>query len=268
MKSDPRRRRPTNTKGWAKCWSVKKSEVEALLAEEKWTLDPEHSIPHHPAYVSDRGELLFVSASGKGLLYASRQELMEKSAARASEPQPQHVLEGNLPQGAHFIEAVPSLIDDLARTLEIPRESLDSSFDSLYLVEKALKKIRPKRRILEITNLFPGLVAYAGEVMRKATGGEWFLTEVGGSIYEPYVRYGPGGRYMDPWLELYKSITEPGPIALHVLVSVEVPHPDDLKPRVTFVNEKPDEVYETFGELVKDHKGREVYRIGLRRRTK
>ncbi|MDI1433968.1 hypothetical protein QHF89_31005 [Polyangium sorediatum] len=208
--------------------------------------------------------------SGRGTLYASRQELMEKLEELRNRPpeRPFHMLEGNLPQGPHFIEAVPSLLDELARTLKIPRESLDSSFDSLYLVEKALKKIRPKRRILEIPNLFPGLVAYAGEVMRKATGGEWFLTEVGGSIHEPYVRYGPGGRTMNPWLELYKSITEPGPIALHVLVSVEVPHPDDLKPRVTFVNEEPDEALETFGELVKDHKGREVYRIGLRRRTK
>ncbi|MDI1475566.1 hypothetical protein QHF84_03115 [Polyangium sp. y55x31] len=204
----------------------------------------------------------------KSLLFSSRQAYMKDREEFRKTPPPSHVLEGHLPQGAHFIEAVPSLIDELARTLEIPRESLDSSFDSLYLVEKALKKIRPKRRILEIPNLFPGLVAYAGEVMRKATGGEWFLTEVGGSIHEPYVRHGPGGRYMNPWLELYKSITEPGPVALHVLVSVEVPPPDDLKPRVTFVNEEPDDAYETFGELVKDQKGREVYRIGLRRRTK
>ncbi|MDI1482305.1 hypothetical protein [Polyangium sp. y55x31] len=249
------------------CWSVKKSEVEALLAEEKWTLDPEHSIPHHPAYVSDRGELLFVSASGKGLLYASRQELMEKSAARASEPQPQHVLEGNLPQGPHFIEAVPSLIDELARILKVPRESLDCSFDSLYLVEKALKKIRPKRRILEIPNLFPGLIAYAGEVLRKATGGEWFLTEVGGSIYEPYIRHGPGGRYMNPWLELYKSITEPGGISLHVIVSAELPHPDDLKPRVIAENEEPNDDYEFYMEYVEGPKGG-AYRPAMRRRTK
>ncbi|MDI1442977.1 hypothetical protein [Polyangium sp. 6x1] len=157
------------------------------------------------------------------MLYASRQEMMEKQAEHVKKPARSfHMLEGNLPQGAHFVEAVPSLIDDLAKILEIHRESLDSSFDSLQLVDKALKKTRPKQRILEIPNLFPGLIAYAGEVMRKASGGEWWINEIAGPIYEPYVRYGPGGRYMNPWLEIYKSITEPGRVFLTSIVSAEL----------------------------------------------
>lgn len=247
---------------------VTRSEIEALLAEEKWAPDPEHTDLIWTSYVSDRGELLTTFASGNGMLYASCQEVIEKMAARVKEPvRSFHMLEGNLPQGPHFIDAVPSLIDELARVLKIPRESLDGSFDSLYLVEKALKKIRPKRRILEIPNLFPGLVAYAGEVLRKATGGEWFLTEVGGSIYEPYIRHGPGGRYINPWLELYKSITEPGGLSLHVIVSAELPHPDDLKPRVISENEAPNDDDEFYMEYVEGPKGG-AYRPAMRRRTK
>jgi hypothetical protein len=152
---------------------------------------------------------------------------MEKLEELKSRPpeRPFHMLEGNLPQGPHFAEAVPSLIDELAQHLKLPRESLDSSFDSLHLVDAALKKIRPKKKILEIPNLFPGLIAYAGEVMRKASGGEWWIheiQEVKGPIYEPYVRYGPGGRYMNPWLETYKSIVEPRRLFLTAIVSAEL----------------------------------------------
>lgn len=224
MKSNPRDRRPSNAKGWARCWSVSKSEVKELLAEENWTPDPEHSLPDHPAYVSDRGELLLVSRTGKGLLYASRQELMEKSAESRKSPFPSHMLEGNLPQGPHFVEAVPSLIDALARILAIPRESLDSSFESLQLVDKALKKVRPKKRILEIPDLFPALIAYTGEVMRKASGGTWWLHEIHGPIYEPYIRHGAGGQYMDAWGEMYKSITEPRALSVATIVYAELAH--------------------------------------------
>ncbi|MDC3953510.1 hypothetical protein [Polyangium jinanense] len=176
---------------------------------------------------------------------------------------PFHMLEGNLPQGPHFVEAVPSLIDELAKIIKIPRESLDSSFDSLQLVDKALKKVRPKKRILEIPNLFPGLIAYTGEVMRKATGGAWWLNEVAGPIYEPYIRYGPGSRYMDAWGEMYKSITEPRALSVATIVSAELAHAAGRGP--VFVTDEENE-YETTLERVKLRNGQEVYRVGVRRR--
>jgi hypothetical protein len=225
MKNDPRNRRPTNAKGYAKGWSLRKSEVKALLAEETWTLDPENTVPFSwDAYVSDRGELLLAFVSGKGVLYASRKELMEISAERHKGPRSFHMLEGRLPQGPHFIEAVPSLLDELAGLLKMPRESLDTSFESLHLVDAALKKIRPRKRILEIPNLYPGLIAYAGEVMRKETAGYWKLTEIHGGIFEPYIFFGPPGsfQYLNPWLETYKAIAELGRLSLAAIVAGEL----------------------------------------------
>lgn len=272
MKTDPRSRRPSNGKDWPMFWDVTKAEVKALMAEGTWTRDPDNCDPYLcEAYVSERGEFLRVRPTGRGQLYASRQAFMAKLEELRNRPPERysHVLEGNLPQGPHFAEAVPSLIDELARTLKIPRESLDNSFDSLRLVDDALKKIRPKKRILEIPNLFPGLIAYAGEVMRKASGGEWWINEISettGPMYEPYVRYGPGGRYMNPWLEIYKSITEPGRVFLTAIVSAELAHAGGSGPVfVTDVNEANE--YETTLERVKLRNGQEVYRVGVRRRT-
>ncbi len=209
MKNDPRNRRPSNAKGWAKAWSVSKSETKALLAAENWTPDPEFSSVGCDAYVSDRGELLLCFSTASSVLYASRKELMEKKEESSKRPPPTHVLEGLLPQGPHFIEAVPALVDELAGHLKLPRESLDGSFDSMHAVDAALKKIRPRRSVLETPNFFAGLVAYIGEVLRKESGGHWMLEEVAGGIYEPYIDIDlRQGIYLNPFLEPYKFIYE------------------------------------------------------------
>jgi hypothetical protein len=226
MKNDPRNRRPSNAKGWAKGWSVTKSEAKALLAEGGWTRDPENDSAYVcEAYVSDRGELLFLHNHGRSILHASRKEFMEKMEESRRQPPPQHVLEGLLPQGPHFIEAVPALIDELAGHLKLSRELLDGSFESLHVVDAALKKVRPRRRILETPNFFAGIVAYAGEVMRKETGGHWALEEVAGGIYEPYIDVDlRQGNYLNPFLEPYKTIYEEkrGGLSLAAIVSGEL----------------------------------------------
>lgn len=209
MENDPRLRRPTNAKGWAKAWSVTKSEAKTLLAEEQWRLDSEFSRGTDNAYVSDRGELLLFHNHGRSILYESKQALVDALAESAKQPPPQHVLEGLLPQGPHFIEAVPGLVDELAKQLKLPREALDNTPQSLDVVEEALrKKVRPRRRILEIPNLFAAIVAYTGEVARHVTGGHWHLNEVHGGIWEPYIMFDNDSDYVNPFLEPYKSIHE------------------------------------------------------------
>ncbi|MBK9264012.1 MAG: hypothetical protein IPM54_29945 [Polyangiaceae bacterium] len=208
MENDPRNRRPSSPKGTPKGWSIKKSEAKALLAEGHWTPDPDFSSTICDAFVSERGELLMLLKQGRSVLYASRAE--EKAFVDAISKSPAtHVLEGLLPQGPQFIEAVPGLVDELAVRLQLPRESLDGSLDSLDVVEEALlKKIRPRSRILEIPNLFASIIAYTGEVGRKLTGGHWHLNEVHGGIWEPYILFDNDSNYLNPFLEPYKSIAE------------------------------------------------------------
>ncbi|MBK9258326.1 MAG: hypothetical protein IPM54_00645 [Polyangiaceae bacterium] len=223
MENDPRLRRPSNPKGSPRSWSLKKSEAKALLAEGQWTLDPEHCDGVGDAYVSARGELLLFSNHGRSILYESRKAIVDALAESAKQPPPQHVLEGLLLQGPHFIEAVPGLVDELAKQLKLPREALDNTPESLDVVEEALKKrIRPRSRILEIPNLFAAIVAYTGEVARHVTGGHWHLNEVHGGIWEPYVMYDDDSDYVNPFLEPYKSIAERrrGGLLLRVLIPV------------------------------------------------
>jgi hypothetical protein len=209
MENDPRNRRPSSPKGAPKAWSLKKSEAKALLTEGVWTPDAEFSDTICDAYVSDRGELLLLLKQSRSVLYASRAEEKAYLDALLKLPFSTHVLEGLLPQGPRFIEAVPGLIDDLAKMLKMPRESLDGSFESLEVLEAALKKkIRPRKRILEVPNLFAGIVAYTGEVGRKLTNGRWHLNEVHGGIWEPYVMFDNDSDYLNPFLETYKSIVE------------------------------------------------------------
>ncbi|UQA60749.1 hypothetical protein [Polyangium aurulentum] len=189
---------------------IKRSEALALVAQGGWTRDPENDMSYvRDAYVSDRGELLFLNVHGRSILHESRKAHMEHMEAFAKLPPPTHILEGLLPQGPHFIESVPALVDELAVHLKLPRESLDGSFESMHVVDAALKKIRPRRRVLEIPNFFACLVAYIGEVMRKESGGHWMLEEVAGGIYEPYIDIDlRRGLYLNPFLEPYKTIYE------------------------------------------------------------
>jgi hypothetical protein len=223
MENDPRKRRPSTPRGTPKGWSLKKSEAKQLLEEGHWTPDPENSATDLDAYVSDRGELLLFMQRGRSILYASRQEEMDYLAANFSKKvRSYHMLEGVLPQGAHFIEAVPSLVDELAKLLKLPRESLDGSLKSLEPVDAALRKLRPRRRALEIPNLFAAIVAYTGEVMRKLSGGTWKLVDAGGGIFEPYIQVDDDPSHdMNPWLYPWDDIHEskPGGVSLTLIVS-------------------------------------------------
>lgn len=224
MENDPRTRRPSSPKGKPKGWLIKKSEAKAVLAEGKWVSDPEFSGTGCDAFVSDRGELLLLLMNSRSVLYESRQQVVERQDELEKLPYSSHVLEGLLPQGSRFIEAVPSLIDALAKQLKISREALNKSFDSLTLVEQALGKVRPRKKILEIPGLFAGVVAYTGEVYREMTGGHWRLNEVHGGIWEPYV-HANDWEYLNPFLEPYKDIVEGrrGGIMLKPLVSASLP---------------------------------------------
>lgn len=209
MQNDPRLRRPSTPKGAPRGWGVKKSEAKELLKEGVWTPDPDFSNTGCDAYVSGQGELLLLLPRGSSILYESRQAIVNRRDELLEQPYSLHVLEGLLPQGPHFIEAIPGLVDELAKTLGIAREKLDGSLESLELVQKALNtKFRPRKRILEIPNLFAAIVAYTGEVARILTNGRWHLNEVHGGIWEPYILFDDGDN-MNPFLEPYRDIVEP-----------------------------------------------------------
>jgi hypothetical protein len=76
-----------------------------------------------------------------------------------------------LPPIDDFLRDVDKHAKALGPRLEIPDAALDRTVPSLEAVEKALRKIPRQKR--EAADLVTPLVAYVGEVLRKASGGQW-----------------------------------------------------------------------------------------------
>jgi hypothetical protein len=91
-----------------------------------------------------------------------------------------------LSHGQNFIAHVPTLIDELAQRLSLPRETLDKSSDSLKRIDAFIKN-KGEEWILESGVLAP-LVAYVGEIIKQLINGEWQMRVlVDGKTWEPYI---------------------------------------------------------------------------------
>jgi hypothetical protein len=165
------------------------------LLKLPWVADEALST-FYPAHVlADGRVLLYMPDDLYGSLYPSRavveelnRELMElerKAAEQIAARCPDPCLE-LLPPIDDFLRDVDAHAASLGKTIKAADEALDRSVASLDAVDKALKRIpRAKRPVPEI--LTP-LVAYVGEVMRKASGGRWSklsTKEEQVSVYDP-----------------------------------------------------------------------------------
>jgi hypothetical protein len=133
--------------------------------------------------------VLLVQEDGRGLLYESRAELqaiLTKTDTKAT-----HLLAGRVPQGRNFDAEVLQLAVEFTKRVDIP---LDGSEESLDMVD-ALVRRRGAKGFLEPT-LFPGLLAYVGEVLRRAIDGRWeMVLSDDGETWEPWIVSSPGTRH-------------------------------------------------------------------------
>ncbi len=191
--------------------------VQKLLAEQEWTPATELNKQFRYTYYQNAdGKFLVIPGypgqripnQGAGILYDSKEQYLDLL-------KPRHVLYKLLPQGKNFINEVPKLIDDLAVKLSISPEKLDGSEASLGKVEWAVKRLG-KRNCLE-PEIFPGLLAYIGEVNRQLTEAEWEMRlSNDGETWEPWLLTSRG-RYYEFFIELYKQLYDE-PLRLRALV--------------------------------------------------
>jgi hypothetical protein len=156
--------------------NVRKKEVDEL-SKLPWTHDEALSTRGSEARIlSDGRVLLFFVADGSATLCDSRavaEEMwrwyreMEREAAKG----PVDMTRTLLPPIADFLRDVEAHAKSLGPRLKIPDDVLDFTPASLDAVDKALKKIPWAKR--QVPDLVTPLVAYVGEVMRKASGGQW-----------------------------------------------------------------------------------------------
>ena len=111
-----------------------------------------------------------------------------------------------LPPIADFLRDVEAHAKSLGPRIGVADEALDGTPESLDAVDKALKKIPWAKR--QVPDLVTPLVAYVGEVMRKASGGRWTTSPSAGHENEPFVT-GRDGRRCQPFAVVFLPMVEP-----------------------------------------------------------
>jgi hypothetical protein len=165
------------------------------------------------------GRTLVMYEHGRGTLWQSHQDFeacllaMREEARRV-----ENLWEELLPQGQEFPAHVTELVSQLADRIRVRGDVLDLSEASLGHVDKAIRKLGRARTLTP--EIFPGLVAYVGEVIRRGIGGRW---EVIGSRqgWEPIVVDSRGERCAV--LAVYKKIQENGrTVSLSAFARVQI----------------------------------------------
>ncbi len=152
------------------------------LSKLPWVLDEELSDDTWEVRLLPDGRaLLYLRCEEKGPLYPSREALAEQlrkgeetrkqSIAQLAGPPIDPTLE-LLPPITDFLRDVEAHAKSLGKVLRIPDDALDFTEASLDAVDAGLKRVRPAAKRLTPEILTP-LVAYVGEVMRRALGGRW-----------------------------------------------------------------------------------------------
>src|ERR1041385_100335 len=125
----------------AKPIKLKKQEVIDALNNKRFTQDKALTeLGSGKAFVSEKGEVLFVFEDGKGIMYESL-EMLNDILFRAEQQVNRSNIFDSLPFVESFIENIQARCESLSSLLDIPEITLDKSEDSLNAVEEAVKKV-------------------------------------------------------------------------------------------------------------------------------
>ena len=183
--------------------------VRQLLGTKTHSVDDEMSKAlMGRVYVLDDGSALLVEYDGTGILWPSHSELTARyraSLKRALERK--DPLAELLPDPQRFRTDVPAMVAGLPALLGIKPEVLDYSEESLDEVDRAIRQFGSERMMT--AEVFPSLIAYVGEVIRRQVRGAWELRAASeGGRLEPEIVEVTGGRHQ--LLRIYKELLEHG----------------------------------------------------------
>jgi len=160
------------------------------------------------------GRILWISY-GSANIYSSADEyrrlltLVDELSRRKPSPP----LGTEFPTGQGFIEAVPRLVQALPGKLHFNAEVLSGSVDSLEHIDRATRRLGGPE-CLDDPNVLAPIVAYVGEVMRRATGGRWEIRAWDPARADQSCRWQPiivgvnGEEY--PTFAIFKELLESG----------------------------------------------------------
>jgi hypothetical protein len=215
--------------------ALSKKAVRELLTDSNW--QPDQTLQNklkNVSYVSNTiyshpdGQVLSIyGVTLNGILYPSCEpfeqwlhDFAQENARHRQQPA-RHLLEDRLSQGEDFPEHIPHLIEEMAKQLKLKSEQLNGSVESLMNVDKAIKRYG-KSKSLEIP-VFPGLVAYTGETMRRAVRGRWEmrLDDHAQKTWEPWV-VDPHGNYCNPFMAVYDELFDSRGFSIYSSTTVRI----------------------------------------------
>ena len=189
---------------------VKKSELERLLADGKWSKDAGLTafFGKNDTYVHPENDsVLSVDWNGKGGMLFSGRKTVYRVASDPDTLKPRHMLRGLFNYGEEFPARSQALAErfmaEIASALGEPVDggSMDSlsSLDRYVALKGAKKLLQPE--------LFCGLLAYVGEAVGKSHSMQWRMVQVGGDLWEPWLVDDAGNRYAI-FAALYRELYE------------------------------------------------------------
>jgi hypothetical protein len=154
------------------------AEIHRFLLDASWSLDEQLT---HERSTINLSRLVYRHIDGRvmsfipdkaGYLYESQRDFdLVFRPELTSTGENIDDLEVRTEERQDFVDQVPQLIATLPALIEISKEDLDYSLDSLAKVEEAVNRTGRSKSLQ--SPLFEALVAYVGEVMRQAANGVW-----------------------------------------------------------------------------------------------
>jgi hypothetical protein len=200
----------------------------ALSAELERALGPSQIFGSEVFRLSD-GRVLHVVA-GSANMFESAEEfrLMLAKVEEVKNRTQTHPLGVRFAGGEDFIAVVPQLVSELPGKIGLSVAVLDGSVASLEHVDRAARRQGGGTWLDDATVLAP-LVAYVGEVMRNATGGDWAIRRRPGQDWEAIVVDQQRRQYST--CAIFKELLEEGSVYAAIQYQVEPPEAPASRPR-------------------------------------
>jgi len=189
--------------------------VDLLLTERNAQLD-QTTLPKGTTlrlYVLDDGGAVLVFPDRTGRHFASFNDMreehraMEERARKERAETNDETLAELFPIGKDFVEQLPRLLVALPRLIDLEASTLDATESSIDAIDAAIDAAGSEPFLT--ADVFQSLVAYVGEVIRRAIGGRWELRSPDdGRTWEPDVIDARGERCN--LLRVYKEMLEHG----------------------------------------------------------
>ena len=149
---------------------------------------------------------------GSANIYASADDARKllKLVKQNARRHPSHPLGEAFPGGRGFVEAVSRLLEALPGKIGVSGSFLSGSVESLEHIDKVAHRLGGQECLDDPAILAP-IVAYVGEVVRRATGGRWAIRNPGSEDDWQAIIVRANGREFRTFI-IFKELLERGSI--------------------------------------------------------